>query len=196
VREVESHYPTLDVEALKNLHVGDGRHVHALFGKDSVLFFWTTDRHLWDGSAKAVLDAWGFERRANMVWHKPHIGLGAFARNQHEQLIIGVRGNFPAPESHLRNATVFSGEAWCDQHSAKPNRLYELIEQSYPGIAPRLELFARQKRDGWDGYGWEYPGDNSQPSQVEAHSRAPPQVQQRVVQSTRRPTMKLAQAVA
>jgi len=63
VRQVESHYPTLDVEALKSFRVDDGRHVSKIFAQDAILFFWTIDRALLDGSATAILAAWGFDYR-------------------------------------------------------------------------------------------------------------------------------------
>jgi N6-adenosine-specific RNA methylase IME4 len=37
-------------------------------------------------------------------------------------------------------------------HSEKPEAAYEMIERAYPGL-PRIELFARAKRDGWSVWG-------------------------------------------
>jgi N6-adenosine-specific RNA methylase IME4 len=46
------------------------------------------------------------------------------------------------------------------EHSRKPDEAYELIEQMYPEL-PKIELFARQRRNGWDAWGNEVPGDEA-----------------------------------
>jgi N6-adenosine-specific RNA methylase IME4 len=46
------------------------------------------------------------------------------------------------------------------EHSRKPDEAYELIEQMYPEL-PKIELFARQRRNGWDAWGKEVPGDEA-----------------------------------
>ena len=167
VRQVESHYPTLDVEALKSFRVDDGRHVSKIFAQDAILFFWTIDRALLDGSATAILAAWGFDYREIMVWRKPRMGKGVIVRNQHELVIVATRGHFATPAT-LGHSSVFEGEPWSNRHSAKPDRLYEIIEAMYPNIGPRVELFARQYREGWDGQGFEFPGHPEAVAMLEA----------------------------
>jgi N6-adenosine-specific RNA methylase IME4 len=167
-RQVETHYDTLSIEELKNFKVDDGRHVSKIFAQDAILPFWTIDRFVLDGSALAILAAWGFVARTKMTWIKPRMGLGTFVRNQTEDVIIATRGEFPAPETHLRHSSVFYGEPWCKKHSAKPNELYAIIETMYPNIGPRVELFARQYREGWDGMGHEYPGHPEEVAMLEA----------------------------
>ena len=49
------------------------------------------------------------------------------------------------------------------EHSRKPDELYPIIEDCSPG--PRLELFARYPRDGWDVWGNEAAED------IEPHGR-------------------------
>jgi N6-adenosine-specific RNA methylase IME4 len=114
----------------------------------AVLFLWATVPHLRE--AFQVLDAWGFEYVSNMAWVKDGIGLGQWVRNRHELLLIATRGNFPKPQEGDRPDSVI--EAARREHSRKPDQAYEIIEAMYPGL-PRIELFARHRREGWDAWG-------------------------------------------
>jgi len=66
-RAVENHYATMPTAEISKLPVG------ALAAKNAILFLWTTDHHLLE--AEQVVEAWGFTRRARMVWVKNSIGL-------------------------------------------------------------------------------------------------------------------------
>ena len=83
---------------------------------------------------------------------KNHIGTGYWFRNKHEILMLGVRGNVlaPAPGTQLPSVIV----APVGKHSEKPEVFAETIERYFPN-APRLELFARRRRPGWDVWGAE-----------------------------------------
>jgi N6-adenosine-specific RNA methylase IME4 len=119
---------------------------------DSVLFMWATSPKL--AESLELLDAWAFEYRTCMVWVKDRIGMGYYARQQHELLLIARRGDPPMPaESNRPPSVVHAPRA---EHSQKPERFYELIEAMYPN-APRLEMFARSRRAGWDSWGNEAP---------------------------------------
>jgi N6-adenosine-specific RNA methylase IME4 len=85
-----------------------------------------------------------------MVWVKDKIGMGYYARQQHELLLIGKRGNLPVPDPEDRPSSVFYERRGV--HSAKPEVLYEVIEDMYPTF-DRVELFARRSRDGWASWG-------------------------------------------
>src|SRR6516165_1381538 len=88
-RAAAAHYPTMELEEICALPVAD------LATDDAALFCWTTAPHLW--KARDVLTAWGFEYRTNIVWRKERPGLGYWVRNQHELLLIGVRGKMRSP---------------------------------------------------------------------------------------------------
>jgi N6-adenosine-specific RNA methylase IME4 len=118
----------------------------------AVLFMWTTLPHL--QKAFEVLAAWEFEYVTNIAWVKDKIGLGHWVRNQHELLLIGRRGDMPAPLPANRPPSVI--EAPSREHSRKPNEAYELIERMYPDL-PRIELFARRARPGWAVWGNQAP---------------------------------------
>src|SRR5690606_19179833 len=98
-----------------------------------------------------VIDAWGFDYRTCMVWVKDRIGMGYYARQRHELLLIAKRGNFPVPDPEDRPDSVI--DAPLGQHSAKPDVVYELIERMYPTVERKVELFARRPRDGWAAWG-------------------------------------------
>ena len=83
-------YPQMTLEELKALPVA------AKSADDAVLLLWTTGPRLPD--ALDLMKAWGFKYISNAVWVKDKIGLGRWFRSQHEQLLIGVRGNFPCPQ--------------------------------------------------------------------------------------------------
>jgi N6-adenosine-specific RNA methylase IME4 len=142
-REIENQYPTMPLEEICTLCVSE------IATQDGVLFLWATSPKL--AEAIQVLEAWGFVYRTCIVWDKERIGMGYYARQQHELLLIGTRGELPVPEPANRPASVIR-IARDNEHSTKPDHFYALIERMYPEY-DRIELFARQPRDGWDAWG-------------------------------------------
>jgi N6-adenosine-specific RNA methylase IME4 len=138
--DCEDKYPAMDLEDICALPVPAEEH--------AVLFLWATSPKLPD--AMTVLDAWAFTYRTCMVWVKDQIGMGYYARQQHELLLIAVKGHPPLPEEADRPASVISAPR--GRHSEKPMLVYETIERMYPHFA-KLELFARQPRPGWTVWG-------------------------------------------
>lgn len=144
-RAIENQYPTMTTDEICALPVGDRA------ADDCVLLLWATNPKLPD--ALRVIEAWGFTYRTNFVWVKDKIGMGYYARQRHELLLVAVRGTPGTPDPSARPDSVI--EAPRGAHSAKPHRVYAMIERMYPH-ARRLELFARNTRDGWAGWGAEY----------------------------------------
>ena len=141
-RGIENQYPTLSVEDICALDVP------ALCEPDCVLFLWATSPKL--PQAMAVMEAWGFTYKTCMVWVKDKIGMGYYARQRHELLLIGTKGKPPVPFPEDRPDSVI--EAPRGRHSEKPPRCYEIIEAMYPN-GSRIELFARTARDTWSAWG-------------------------------------------
>jgi len=139
-RQIENHYPTMPLDEIKALKVPAA--------DDAVLFLWVTSPKLPEGLE--VLAAWGFQYVTCMVWVKDRIGMGYYARQQHELLLIGKRGNLPVPDPEDRPSSVITAPR--GQHSAKPDEVYELIERMYP-LHDKCELFQRRPRPGWAGWG-------------------------------------------
>lgn len=139
-RAIENQYPTKDVEWIADLEVPAA--------PNAVLFCWATAPKLREGLQ--VVAGWGFEYVTHMVWIKDRIGMGYYARSQHELLLIGRRGTPGTPNESERPSSVF--EAPRTEHSRKPDLVYDLVETMYPDRA-YLELFARSGRDGWTSWG-------------------------------------------
>lgn len=139
---VENHYPTMQLSDICALPVGE------IAARDCVLFLWATSPKL--PEAFEVLRAWGFTYRTNSVWVKHYIGPGYYFRQRHELLLVATRGEPPTPEEQNRPDSV--QEHPRTEHSKKPEAYYGLIEAMYPG-ATRIELFAREAREGWDCWG-------------------------------------------
>jgi N6-adenosine-specific RNA methylase IME4 len=142
LRSIENHYPTMTLDEIKALDIPAA--------DDAVLLLWVTSPKLPDGLD--VMAAWGFSYRTSMVWVKDRIGMGYYARQQHEFLLIGRRGSLPVPDPEDRPASAVTAQR--GEHSAKPDVFYELIERMYP-LAGKCELFQRRPRDGWAGWGHE-----------------------------------------
>lgn len=141
-RSIENHYPTMTLEEICALPVGE------LATEDAMLYMWATAPKL--PECLDVVKAWGFEYRTHMVWDKVHIGMGYHARSQHELLLICKRGTIPPPEAGKQPASIYREER--REHSAKPTFFYEMIEGAYPQL-PKIELFCRSPRDGWAVWG-------------------------------------------
>lgn len=141
-RSIENHYPTMTLEEICALPVGE------LATEDSLLYLWATAPKL--AECMKVIDAWGFEYRTNLVWDKEVIGMGYHARNQHEILLVAKRGEIPPPEAGKQPASVHRERR--GEHSAKPAFYYEMIEAAYPQL-PKIELFSRSPRQGWGAWG-------------------------------------------
>ena len=141
-RAIENHYPTMSNEDIYALPI------QSLCTDDAVLFLWATSPKLVE--AIQVVAAWGFTYKTCMVWVKDKIGMGYYARQQHELLLIATRGAPPTPAPADRPSSIVN--ATRDAHSAKPTEFYELIERMYPAL-PKIELFCRSPRDGWSSWG-------------------------------------------
>jgi N6-adenosine-specific RNA methylase IME4 len=141
-RSIENHYPTMTLDEICALPVAD------LATPDAILYLWVTANKLIESAE--VIEAWGFEYRTCMVWDKMMIGMGYWTRNQHEQLLICRRGNIPTPKPEDRPPSVYSEPR--AEHSAKPDKFYEIIEAAYPEL-PKIELFSRSPPDGWAAWG-------------------------------------------
>jgi len=142
-RRIENHYPTMDLDEICALPVSD------IATPDSVLFLWTTSPKL--AESMRVIEAWGYTYRTCMVWDKDRIGMGYYARQQHELLLIATRGSVPVPEPENRPPSVIRIRR-DDEHSSKPTEFYTMIERMYPELR-KLELFARNRRNGWAAWG-------------------------------------------
>lgn len=153
-------YPSMTLEEIRALPVRE------MAAPDCRLWLWTTNRYL--PSAFGVMEAWGFEYRQTLVWHKLDGNMGgSVAPNSAEFLLVGVRGNPPCLK-RLPAAVVKLPQS--KRHSKKPVEWNWLIEQTDEG--PRLEMFARRSRPGWHVWGNEIANDVEMPND-QAHLPGP-----------------------
>lgn len=148
----DKQYPTLTVEEIRDLSDPRGRGVSDLASPASILYMWTTNAFLSD--ALGVAAAWGFEYKSNHVWVKDLQGTGFWTRARHELLLICTKGDVIPPHESIRPDSVIQEPA--RGHSQKPESVYEMLEKLYADM-PRIELFAREKREGWDLWGNQSP---------------------------------------
>jgi len=138
----DNHYPTSPLDDIK------ARPVAGIAADDCVLFLWATYPMI--TQALEVMEAWGFDYKSMFVWVKHKAGTGFWVRGQHELLLLGTRGKVPAPAPGAAWASVV--QAPVGKHSEKPAIFYEMIEGYFPNL-PKIELNARQHRQGWTAWG-------------------------------------------
>lgn len=139
----DAHYPTMTFAELLELPVGQ------IAAKDCALVMWSTWPHLL--KALELVEAWGFTYSTGGAWAKQsrsgrawQFGTGYRFRSASEPLILATRGSPTWRASAERNLWV----APVREHSRKPEETREAVERMTDG--PRLEIFARQRRPGWD----------------------------------------------
>jgi N6-adenosine-specific RNA methylase IME4 len=142
-RAADAWYDCMSLDDIKALPVEN------MAATDCVLLMWTTDPFL--RLSFDVIDSWGFVyKTVGFYWMKTPVtwfGTGYWTRANPEQCLLATRGS-----PHRLNADVrklITSER--REHSRKPDETYERIERLCTG--PYLELFARNKRDGWDSIG-------------------------------------------
>lgn len=144
-----SRYPTMTLDEICSLPVADHLEDRAH------CYLWVPNALLPEGLQ--VLNAWGFEYKSNIVWHKIRKdggsdgrGVGFYFRNVTEVILFGTRGkNARTLDRGRRQVNVIQSRK--REHSRKPDEQYEVIEGCSWG--PYLELFGRGVRDGWTVWG-------------------------------------------
>jgi N6-adenosine-specific RNA methylase IME4 len=143
----QAHYDCMSTAAIASLPVWQ------IAAADSALFLWATFPMLRD--ALNVMTAWGFAYKSGASWAKQSstgrkwaFGPGYLFRSASELLLLGTRGAPRCQSKSVRNLIV----APVREHSRKPDDAYEMIEAMFPA-RPRVELFARTARPGWDAFG-------------------------------------------
>ncbi len=146
VKNPLAHYDCMTVDDIAAMKVG---HIASL---DCALFLWATAPML--PEALMTMAAWGFQFKSAGAWIKQSksgdklaFGTGYIWRSAVEFLLVGVNGAPTWQSKSERNAI----EAPIREHSRKPDEIYTKIEAMTDG--PRIELFARAERDGWDAWG-------------------------------------------
>jgi len=144
-RAIENQYPTMELADICNMPIQD------ITIDNAVLFLWATFPKLEE--ALQVVNAWGFKYRTAIVWDKVRMGQGVYTRQQTELLLIAIKGEMYSPESdYAGNFRSLVSIERSQNHSEKPKEFYGIIEGLYPDCT-KVELFARNQRDGWTVWG-------------------------------------------
>lgn len=169
------HYETMPADDIRALPVAE------LAAKDCVLFLWVTWPTL--PQAMQLIEAWGFNyKTCAFAWMKAHagqvelfheeieahMGLGYWTRSNSEVCLLATRGKPRRLSKDVRQGIIAPRR----EHSRKPEGVHERIERLVGG--PYLELFARQRRAGWDAWGNEtdkFPSTSSLLKKVQANVR-------------------------
>jgi N6-adenosine-specific RNA methylase IME4 len=142
-------YSTMSLDQISALPV------NKLAADPAHLYLWVPNALLPEGLA--VMAAWGFSYKSNLVWHKIRKdggpdgrGVGFYFRNVTELILFGVRGKNARTLQPGRTQVNFMATRK-REHSRKPDEQYDLIEACSPG--PFLELFSRGARKKWAVWG-------------------------------------------
>lgn len=140
-------YPTMNIEEIKKLPISE------IADKNCNLYLWTTQKYL--PKTFDLINLWGFNYISTLVWCKPKGGFvgGAYFSNN-EFLIYSRKGNGGI-------VNKINSQWFCyprERHSKKPDAFRQMI-QSVHSFDSRIELFARQKSEGWDVWGNEVQSD-------------------------------------
>jgi N6-adenosine-specific RNA methylase IME4 len=168
-RNANQHYPTQGIEWIKSLPI------KKLADSRCALFMWVTDTHLEQGFD--VLKAWGFKyKTVGFYWAKINksakkeainvekdffMGMGYYGRANPEQCFIGTN-NDEVEQALLATAAKAPTRQdagvrklivdYRREHSRKPDDTHARIKRLF-GDVPRIELFAREGKPGWDVWG-------------------------------------------
>jgi site-specific DNA-methyltransferase (adenine-specific) len=149
----EQHYPLMTLEDICNLEVG------MLADENCILFLWVVDTQLFD--VEKVIKSWGFKyKTVGFTWAKEtstgkdHFGVGMWTRKNPEMCLIATKGHPKRISAGVRQLQRYKVR----EHSRKPDEFRDEIVKLC-GDLPRLEMFSRQKTEGWDVWGNEVVSD-------------------------------------
>lgn len=139
-------YPTMTVEQIIGLPIS------SLADDNCHVWLWTTNQHLHDGFH--ALEAWGLNYLAPVTFEKPS-GIGNYFIHVTQTVLFAYKRGCHFPmDKYLRTLLPMENPR---RHSQKPHSLQDYIEMISP--EPRIELFARNRRMGWDVWGNEVESD-------------------------------------
>ena len=142
------HYPLMPMAEIKALPVEN------LAAENCALFIWMTFPYL--DQQISLFEHWGFKyRTVAFTWIKtnprngnPFFGVGFYLKSNAEVCLLGIRGKM-RPVSNRISSVIISPRR---EHSRKPDEARDRIVSLF-GDLPRIELFARQRVEGWDAWG-------------------------------------------
>ena len=155
IKPLSDHYSTMSLQALKNMPIKN------MTKDDAACFMWVTDSHI--DEALEVLRSWGFAYKTIAFNWVKTTSKGNYCKNvapwtmkSSEICLLGIKGRMTKYKQANNIESLVIAQR--TQHSQKPNEVRKRIEDLF-GDLPRIELFARQKTDGWDVWGDEILDD-------------------------------------
>jgi N6-adenosine-specific RNA methylase IME4 len=141
-------YTTCSLKEIKNIHEKFFMHVDDKYN----IFMWTIDKYLHE--TEKMMSDLGYILHARIIWDKQNGIAPAFTvRFSHEYLLwFYKKGCMLKPTSEMRGKYTTVIREMSTKHSKKPEAAYRMIENMFPDTN-KLELFAREKRIGWDSWG-------------------------------------------
>ena len=132
-------YPTMSIEEMTNFDINQ-------FADDNChIYLWSTHKFL--PIAFLILDSWGFRYQCLLTWVK-NVGMTPFSwMYSTEHVLFGRKGSLDLLKMGVR--LDFTGKV--REHSRKPEIFYEIVRKVSP--SPRIDIFSREKREGFDQYG-------------------------------------------
>ena len=157
-RSAESHYKTMNIEDIVNLK----DFINSISDDDCILFIWITYPCLKE--AIKVIEKWGFNyKTCGFTWVKRNKksnswfwGMGYWTRANSELCLIATKGKVKRVSRKVHQII----DTPIEEHSKKPGIVRDKIVELV-GDLPRIELFAREKVEGWDSWGNEIESDIS-----------------------------------
>ncbi len=169
-KSAENHYNTMNIQDIYNLPIQN------IAADDCVLFLWVTNPMLKEGLE--TIEKWGFKyKTVGFNWFKKNKiadswfwGLGYWTRSNTELCLIATKGNISRISKSVHQVIDSEDNGSLDvfdsfpivsrieKHSVKPRIVREKIVELL-GNLPRIELFAREKFNGWDSWGNEVECD-------------------------------------
>lgn len=156
-------YNVMTLEDLKKIHI------QSISKLDSIMFMWVTFPKLVEGTCSELMREWGFTPKTiafnwvkyNKKSYTPFMGMGTWTRANSELVMIGTRGNPKRINAGIRqyieeieeeNYMPEIIQSSIEKHSKKPSIVRERIVDLM-GDLSKIELFAREKFQGWDSWG-------------------------------------------
>jgi len=134
-------YNTMSFDDIKKIPVNN------VSDDDCSLFLWATHTYL--EKAFELIREWGFKYHCCITWDKiSGFSLCGFHRRT-EFCLFAYKGKLNINQKGKFIPTIIVEKS--KDHSRKPKQFHALIENNTP--EPRLELFARDRREGWEYYG-------------------------------------------
>ena len=152
-KSAELPYPTMNLNEIANLRINQ------IADNNAVLFIWVTNKYL--PFVFNIINRWGFKYSTTLTWCKNIYGngLGGTFRSSSEYLIFARKGKLKSKQN-IKGTWFEIKRQYVNgypKHSLKPDFFRTMIDKIFNGN--KIELFAREKTEGWDVWGNEVESD-------------------------------------